>query len=162
MPMSNSSFPSARDPADPFFLATLHSDSDVGRIDPAHVEVRRSVLEVRRTVSNRVFFQCKYCAHLHEFERAEMSIVDLASVDRIYRDVVWFVMYHVKFCKYIPSYIKEMNADAPWLAADIGAYWAESAMEIGLRDDEERRCVVVDPSVDDTTSTESAEPSFLP
>ena len=153
--------PSARDPMDPYFLATLHSGRDVGRIDPVHVEVRRSVLEVRRTASNRVFFQCRHCAHLHEPERAVSSIVDLVSVDGIYRDVVWFTRYHLRACEHIPRRVREMNAEAPWLAADIRAYWAESAMELGLRDDEERRCVVVDPSVEDATSTESTEPPVV-
>ena len=63
-------FPTVNDPEDTSFEKTLHSDDDEGKINIAHVHIRREVLEVKRTMSGRVYFQCKlyivcaYCVNI--------------------------------------------------------------------------------------------------
>jgi len=52
-------FPTINDPEDTSFEKTLHSDDDKGKINSAHVHIRREVLEVKRSMSGRVYFQCK-------------------------------------------------------------------------------------------------------
>ena len=144
------SIPTKRDPIDESFLATLHSDRDVGRINPAHVEVRKFVLEVRRTVSGRVFFQCRHCAHLDGFRCAKQSIIAPQTVERLYRANVRFMMDHVEACKYIPDYIKKMNASALRLTErgipSPRSYWAQSARAMGLRNDVKSKCIVFGPA----------------
>ena len=54
-------FPTVNDPEDSSFEKTLHSDDDTGKINSAHIHIRREVLEVRRSMSGRVYFQCKLC-----------------------------------------------------------------------------------------------------
>lgn len=50
------------DPMDEAFMMTLHSNEDEGKIAKAHMIIRRDVLEVRRTVSGKIFFQCRCCS----------------------------------------------------------------------------------------------------
>jgi len=63
-------FPTVNDPEDMSFEKTLHSDDDTGKINSAHIHIRREVLEVKRSVSTgRVYFQCKLyvyisCVHI--------------------------------------------------------------------------------------------------
>ena len=64
-------FPTTNDPEDMSFEKTLHSDDDEGKINIAHVHIRREVLEVKRSMSGRVYFQCKlhvimcsYCMYI--------------------------------------------------------------------------------------------------
>ena len=64
-------FPTTNDPEDISFEKTLHSDDDTGKINSAHIHIRREVLEVKRTMSGRVYFQCKlhvimcsYCMYI--------------------------------------------------------------------------------------------------
>ena len=52
-------FPTVNDPEDASFEKTLHSNDDTGKINIAHVHIRREVLEVKRSMSGRVYFQCK-------------------------------------------------------------------------------------------------------
>ena len=52
-------FPTINDQEDISFEKTLHSDDDTGKINSAHVHIRREVLEVKRSMSGRVYFQCK-------------------------------------------------------------------------------------------------------
>jgi len=56
-------FPTINDPEDTSFEKTLHSDDDKGKINSAHVHIRREVLEVKRSISGRVYFQCKLCVY---------------------------------------------------------------------------------------------------
>jgi len=52
-------FPTVNDPEDTSFEKTLHFDDDTGKINSAHVHIRREVLEVKRSMLGRVYFQCK-------------------------------------------------------------------------------------------------------
>ena len=52
-------FPTINDPEDTSFEKTLHSDDDRGKINSAHIHIRREVLEVKRSMSGRIYFQCK-------------------------------------------------------------------------------------------------------
>ena len=71
-------FPTINDPEDTSFEKTLHSDNDTGKINSAHVHIRREVLEVKRTMSGRVYFQCKLyimCAYLMYIQYNDMCTV---------------------------------------------------------------------------------------
>ena len=127
--------PTASDPMDPSFLASLYSESDVGKINPVHEVIRRDVLEVRHTISGRVFFQCGCCKHLPRKDRANLSTIAPRSVNGIYRSFVRFMMEHVSACEHIPAHMKQMRAKS---SRDIGMrpkeYWIASAHKLGLRD----------------------------
>jgi hypothetical protein len=146
------SSPFKNDPADETFLETLHDPLlDAGRINPVHMIVRDDVLEVRRTASGKVFFQCKYCKHLPLQERANQSTISPQSIGRLYRANVRFLMTHVPNCGYIPARVKVHSPKQAKLANFSGGkqYWEESARERGLRDDLDRKCIVYCPIIHD-------------
>ena len=127
--------PNSADPADPCFLLSLHSPTrDAGRINPVHVAVRRDVLEVRRTMSGKIFFQCGCCKHLPRNERARLSTFAPRNVGTIYRSFTRFMMEHVSVCEHIPEDIKRMNAK--WSALRMTGdedHWTKSMVEDGFR-----------------------------
>lgn len=140
------SSPFKNDPVDEsFVLKTLHDPIlDDGRINPVHMIVREHVLDVRRSMSGKVFFQCKYCAHLPVCERANQSTVSPQSIDKLYRANVRFLMSHVRNCEYIPEWIKSCSPKKSRIGNSGGVKisWEDSAMAIGLQDDVERKCII--------------------
>lgn len=125
----SSSSPFKNDPVDKsFVLRTLH-------VNPVCMIVREHVLEVRCSMSGKVFVQCKYCAHLLVHERAIQSTVSPQSISKLY-------CANVRF-EYIPQWItgcspKKSRVDN---SGGVKTYWEESAMAMGLRDDVERKCI---------------------
>lgn len=140
------SSPFKNDPVDEsFVLKTLHDPVlDDGRINPVHMIVREHVLNVRRSMSGKVFFQCKYCAHLPVQERAHQSTVSPQSINKLYRANVRFHMSHVRNCEYIPEWIKSCSPKKSRIgnSGGVKTSWEDSAMAMGLHDDVERKCIV--------------------
>ena len=140
------SSPFKNDPVDESFgLKTLHDPVlDDGRINPVHMIVREHVLDVRRSMSGKIFFQCKYCAHLPVHERANQSTVSPQSVSKLYRANVRFHMSHVRHCEYIPEWIKSCSPKKSRIgnSGGVKTSWEDSAMAMGLHDDVERKCIV--------------------
>ena len=99
------------------------------------------VLEVCRTDSGEVFFQCKYCKHLPLQERAKLSTILPQSIGLLHRANVRFLMIHVPNCgaRFKAQLPKQAN-----LANFSGGkqYWEESARERGLHDDLDRKCII--------------------
>jgi hypothetical protein len=137
-PKKASLVPTKNDPMDPSFLMTLHSDEDHGKINAAHVAIRRDVLDVRRTMSGRIYLQCSYCKHLPRDERAKCSTVAPQTVEGLYRGMVRFVMNHINECEHVPLKIKAKSPKHINKAAKAGIkrYWVESAHALGLFDGE--------------------------
>ena len=133
--MSNKacSLPTRDDPEDELFLASLHSKKDKGHINDAHIEIRRHVLEVHRTISGRVYFQCGCCAHINRKERTRCSTIAPQSVDSLYRGFVRFMMIHVPACEHIPEEFKKMNPKKK-ITKGSTQYWVECANAMGFRD----------------------------
>lgn len=139
-----SRLPTRNNPADEDFVLSLHAPEDEGMINPVHVEIRRRVLVVRRTLSGSVFFQCQCCAHLPRDERpAKQSLISPYSIEKnLYQSFMRFVMEHVPACPFIPREIKEMNPrGAHKLKAGIKKYWVVSAYNRGLRNGGEKGIV---------------------
>lgn len=137
--------PTADDPADESFFASLYVPGEEGRINPAHAIVRRDVLLVRKTISGRVYFQCACCKHRPLKERsARQSTINPTSVSRLYRAMVRFMMNHVAKCEDIPQEIRELSPKVAKTVQARGtkAYWAESAARTGLRDAEDGTGIV--------------------
>ena len=128
--------PTASDPADESFFTSLYSGSDVGKINPVHEVIRRDVLEVRRTISGRVFFQCACCKHLPRSDRAKLSSFSPQKVKTIYRSFVRFMMDHVSACEHIPDHIKDLDAKSSRnnKVTKVNEYWITSARKLGLKD----------------------------
>lgn len=141
---SSCSLPTADDPIDESHIATLYSPRDEGRINPAHCVIRRQVLEVRRTHSGRVLFQCACCKHLPRNQRAKLSTLAPQSVDNLYRAMVRFMMNHVKACPYVPEEIKGLSPKDSRVVTQRGTkkYWVKSAKRMGLRDGEDGKSIV--------------------
>jgi hypothetical protein len=154
-PLSSSALPTdsspfKNDPVEEMFLETLNDPLlDAGRINPVHMIVREDVLEVRRTASGKVFFQCKYCKHLPLQECADQSTILPQSIGRLYRANVRFLKTHVPNCGSIPARVKAQSTKQAKLANFSGGkqYWAESARERGLHDDLDRKCIVYCPII---------------
>ena len=125
--------PSTNDPEDSLFFLSLHSNKDKGKINAAHIPIRRDVLQVRRTVSGRVFFQCGCCSHVTRQDRARLSTVAPKSIEGLYRAFGRFFAHHVPHCQYIPKKIKSM-AIAPQNNRGSKDYWTISANAMGLKD----------------------------
>ena len=122
--------PTASDPIDASFLMSLHS---ARKINPVHEAVRRDVLEVRRTMSGKIFFQCGCCKHLPHNERAKLSRFAPRNVGTIYRSFTRFMMEHVSVCEHIPKNIKRMKAKRSSLRLrGVKDHWTKSAFENGL------------------------------
>ena len=140
----SSSLPTADDPIDPTFLLRLYSSRDEGRVNPAHVIVRRDILEVRRTMSGRVLFQCGCCAHVPRAKRAKLSTLSPQCVDNLYRAMVRFMMNHVRACEHVPQEIKELSPKASRVVDMSGTkkYWVKSAKKMGLRDGADGKSIV--------------------
>jgi hypothetical protein len=140
------SSPFKNDPVDESFgLKTLHDPVlDDGQINPVHMIVREHVLDVRRSMSGKIFFQCKYCAHLPVHERANQSTVSPQSISKLYRANVRFHMSHVRHCEYIPEWIKSCSPKKSRIgnSGGVKTSWEDSAMAMGLHDDVERKCIV--------------------
>ena len=125
--------PSTNDPEDSLFFLSLHSNKDKGKINAAHIPIRRDVLQVRRTVSGRVFFQCGCCSHVTRQDRARLSTIAPKSIEGLYRAFGRFFAHHVPHCQYIPKKIKSM-AIAPQNNRGSKDYWTISANAMGLKD----------------------------
>lgn len=140
------SSPFKNDPVDEsFVLKTLHDPIlDDGRINPVHMIVREHVLRVCRSMSGKVFFQCKYCAHLPVNERANQSTVSPQSINKLYRANVRFFMSHVRNCECIPEWIKSCSPKKSRIgnSGGVKTSWEDSAMAMGLQDDVERKCII--------------------
>jgi len=136
---SSCTLPTADDPIDESFLAKLYTPGEEGKINPSHAIVRRDVLEIRRTRSGRVFFQCGCCKDRPRSERAKQSTLAPQNIGGLYRAMVRFMMYHVPACVHISGEIRELSPKATKTVQAKGTkkYWVESAMELGLRDAED-------------------------
>mmetsp|Transcript_3511 Transcript_3511/g.7663 ORF Transcript_3511/g.7663 Transcript_3511/m.7663 type:complete len:299 (-) Transcript_3511:345-1241(-) len=136
--------PTADDPIDESFLAKLYTPGEEGKINPSHAIVRRDVLEIRRTRSGRIFFQCGCCKDRPRSERAKQSTLAPQNIGGLYRAMVRFMMYHVPACVHISGDIRELSPKATKTVQAKGTkkYWVESAIELGLRDAEDGRGIV--------------------
>jgi len=134
---SSCSLPTTNDPEDESFSMKLYTNADNGKINPVHIRIRRDVLEVRRTLSHKVYFQCAFCKHLPRSERATpRSIVAPQRIANLYRGIIHFMMDHARECEHIPQEIKDLNPKALRSGSMRGVkkYWIESAKGIGLVD----------------------------
>lgn len=140
--------PFKSDTLDTNFIKTLHDPKrDAGKVNSAHILIRKSVLEVRRTrTSGRVFLQCKYCNHLPIAQRTNQSILCPQSIGRLYNANIRFVMNHMPYCEYIPDKIKAEHAMKNRTKLPNGsggkAYWKRSARCMGLRTDTDKKFIV--------------------
>mmetsp|Transcript_16362 Transcript_16362/g.35356 ORF Transcript_16362/g.35356 Transcript_16362/m.35356 type:complete len:272 (+) Transcript_16362:39-854(+) len=141
---SSSSLPTADDPIDESFRMKLYSKRDIGRINPAHVVIRRDVLEVRRYVSGKILFQCACCKHLPSGERAKLSTLATQSVENIYRAIGRFIKHHVPACEHISQEIKLLSPKTTKVGTqrETKQYWVKSAMRLGLVDGEDGKSIV--------------------
>mmetsp|Transcript_1295 Transcript_1295/g.2537 ORF Transcript_1295/g.2537 Transcript_1295/m.2537 type:complete len:138 (-) Transcript_1295:335-748(-) len=117
----------------------LYSMGEEGRINPIHTVLRRDVIEIRRTNTGSIFFQCAYCNHLSCGNLAEQSTFAPQRIRGVYRAVMRFMKYHVPACEHIPQEIKDL---IPKATRDVKArvtkkYWFDSAFDKGLRDGED-------------------------
>ena len=97
------SSPFKNDPVDKsFVLNTLHDPAlnDGGRITLVHMIIHEHVLDVHRSMSGKVFFQCKHCAHLPVNKCAHQSTVSPQSINMLYHANIRFFMSHVRNCDY--------------------------------------------------------------
>jgi len=143
---SSSTLPTADDPMDEPFCMKLYSMGEEGNINRTHTVIRRDVLEIRRTQSGEIFFQCAFCKHCSRGDRAKQSTLAPQSIESLYRAVIRFMMYHVPACEHIPQEIKDL---IPKATMDVKArvtkkYWFDSAFDKGLRDgeDEDGRSII--------------------
>ena len=139
----SSSLPTADDPIDETFCMTLYSKRDKGRINPAHLIIRREVLEVRRTLSGKVFFCCACCKHRPRVERAKYSTLAPQSVDTLYRAMVRFMMFHVPNCEHIHPKIKGLSPKSNRSEDGTKKYWIKSAKKMGLMDGKGEKMSIV-------------------
>lgn len=125
---------------------TLHCRLDEGKIDLADVLIRRDVLEIRRTASGRVFFQCACCRHRPSGERASLSTLTPQRVESLHRAFARFAMHHVPACEYVSQEIKELslrNTAAKTVGnRDAKKYWVASALRKGLRNSDDGESIV--------------------
>jgi len=146
----SSSLPTANDPGDDSFCMQLYSPGEEGLINPTHIAIRRQVLEIRRTQSGKVYFQCGCCAHLPRGERgAKYSTIAPTSLKNLYHAFIRFMMYHVPACPHIPQEIKELqppSATKDVKASGIKKYWRVNAIAKGLRDSDNGRGIIYEPS----------------
>mmetsp|Transcript_33477 Transcript_33477/g.61626 ORF Transcript_33477/g.61626 Transcript_33477/m.61626 type:complete len:116 (+) Transcript_33477:206-553(+) len=114
---------------DEFFFMRLYSMGEEGRINPIHTVLRRDVIEIRRTNTGSIFFQCAYCNHLSCGNLAEQSTFAPQRIRGVYRAVMRFMKYHVPACEHIPQEIKDLSPTATRdvKACDTKEYWAKSA-----------------------------------
>jgi len=143
-----SSLPTTKDPIDPSFCMSLYTPGEEGLINPTHISIRRQVLEIRRTQSGKVYFQCGCCAHLPRGERAKYSTIAPQSLKNLYHAFIRFMMYHVPACDHIPQGIKELQP--PSVTKDVKAcgikkYWRANAFAKGLRDSDNGRGIIYQP-----------------
>mmetsp|Transcript_1300 Transcript_1300/g.2544 ORF Transcript_1300/g.2544 Transcript_1300/m.2544 type:complete len:263 (-) Transcript_1300:335-1123(-) len=143
-PRSSCTFPTADDPMDDSFCMKLYSMGDEGKISPTHIVLRQDVVEIRRTKSGKIFFQCACCKHLPHGDRAKLSTLDPQSIGSLYRAFTRFQTSHVPACAHIPQQIKNMSSMA---TRDVKArktkeYWVESAKKKGLRDGKGDECII--------------------
>lgn len=139
-PRLSSSLPTKSDPADETFIKSLYSAKDKGKINPAHNIVRRDVLDVRRTISGKVYLQCRHCAHIPRTKRGtKCSTVAPQSIAGIYRAVGRIMMFHLRHCEHVPQEMKELDPKATRDVKVTGTKktWVESAKRMGLKDAEE-------------------------
>ena len=142
-PRPSCMLPTADDPIDESFLAKLYSKRDKGRINPAHIVIRRSVLDVRRTMSGRIFLQCSCCKHLPRWERARLSTLVPQSVEGLYRSIVRFMMTHVTACEQMPQKIKDLSPKTSRLVhRGTKNYWIKSAKKKGLMNGNDGKSIV--------------------
>ena len=128
------------DPADETFIMSLYSAKDKGKINPAHNIVRRDLLDVRRTISGKVYLQCRHCAHIPRTKRGtKCSTVAPQSIAGIYRAVGRIMMFHLRHCEHVPQEMKELDPKATRDVKVTGTKktWVESAKRMGLKDAEE-------------------------
>lgn len=129
--------PTVEDPIDPAFDMRLYSTRDDGDDDAfaPHIPIRRDLLEVRRTMSGRVFFRCACCKHLPRDERAKLSVLAPQNVGNLYRAVSRYMMHHVRECEHVPQNFKDVNPRCVMRnVKGAKECWAKSAMSMGLRD----------------------------
>ncbi|KAL7525988.1 hypothetical protein ACHAXR_004608 [Thalassiosira sp. AJA248-18] len=79
------SLPNANDPMHEVFYMKLYTAEDEGKVNPVHNIIRRFILDVRRTESGKIFFQCTCCKHLPRRERAKCSTLAPQSIGGLYR-----------------------------------------------------------------------------
>mmetsp|Transcript_38873 Transcript_38873/g.81331 ORF Transcript_38873/g.81331 Transcript_38873/m.81331 type:complete len:269 (-) Transcript_38873:379-1185(-) len=131
---SSCRLPTANNPIDESFCMNLYSPDDEGNINPFHIEIRKNVLEVRRTKAGEIFFQCACCKHLlrEVGARAKQSVLAPQRLENLYHAFIRFMMDHVPACKHIPQEIKDLN---PRATQNLRSkkYWVASAIKKGLR-----------------------------
>ena len=131
---------------DETFILSLHSPEDEDQINPLHNAIRRDVLEVRRTMSGKIFFQCGCCKHLPRDKREQLSIVAPQNVETIYRAFIRFMGNHIKRCKHLPQSITKLgNAQDQGRKNGTKAYWVESANRLGLVNSEDGNSIMFCP-----------------
>lgn len=143
-PLPPVNVPTEADPMDEPWVGNLYTEKDKGTIKPAQILIRRDVLEVRRTESGKIFFQCGCCSHRPRTSRKVLSTVSPTSVGGIYRAVMHFMKHHVPACDDIPQDIKAgvaIKDTKDIKTREIKKYWTESATVKGLRDASDRESI---------------------
>ena len=105
----SSVLPTDHDPEDTSFCMTLYSEEDEGNVNTVHNKIRKEVIQIKRTESGRVYFQCGSCSHLHRSDRVKISTIAPTSVACIYRAFGRFIKHHVPDCPHIPKRLKELD-----------------------------------------------------
>ena len=129
---------------DESFCMKLYSKRDEGRINSAHIVICREVLEVRRTVTGKIFFQCAHCKHLPRGERARLSHLAPQNVGNLYRAVVRFIINHVSACEHIPAHVKALSPKSSKVLAErrTKEYWVKNANTRGLTNGEDGKSII--------------------
>ena len=135
--------PTEKDPRDESFCKTLYSSKDEHLLNPGHILLRKKLVEVRRTRSGKVFFQCVGCQHLPRGDRVKQSTIAPRSVEGLYRGIVRFMMKHTYECRFISQTDKDICKAGKGVKKDATkAYWTESAKAAGLKDGEEGQGII--------------------
>ena len=105
----SSVLPTDHDPEDTSFCMSLYSQEDEGNVNPVHNKIRKEVIQIKRTESGRVYFQCGSCSHLPRSDRVKISTIAPTSVACIYRAFGRFIKHHVPDCPHIPKRLKVLD-----------------------------------------------------
>ena len=144
--MSNTCrLPNRNDPMDESFSMRLYTVGEEGYINPTHTAIRKEVMEISRTRSGEIYFQCGCCKHLPHADRAKQSSIAPQNLSGLYRGFVRFMMYHIPACGHIPASIKDLKPPKDTKdvkARGITKHWVNSAQMKGLTDGGEGRGII--------------------
>mmetsp|Transcript_16159 Transcript_16159/g.34112 ORF Transcript_16159/g.34112 Transcript_16159/m.34112 type:complete len:307 (+) Transcript_16159:134-1054(+) len=121
-----------KDPMDQNFCESLYMIGEEEKMNISHSLLRKKCVEVRRTKSGLIFFQCAYCKHIPN--RAKQSTLSPMDLKGLYRAFGRFIRTHVPACEHIPQEIKDLNPKATMNEKGSKRQWVSLARKKGFAD----------------------------